>query len=449
MADTLVAERALPHNLEAERSVLGSILLHNDAFNAAAEVIDSKDFFRDAHRRIFDRMVKLVERGQAIDLVTLKEELARSGDLEEVGGPAYIAALVDGVPRSTNVDHYARIIKEKSTLRRLIYSANKIVSTAYEAEEDADVILDQAERSIFEIADDKVRDGFVSLRDLAQDSFETIEKLHARKELVTGVPTGFTDLDEMTSGLQPSDLIIVAARPSMGKTSLVLNIAQHVGTKTDLTVGVFSLEMSKEQLFLRMLTGEARIDAHRLRGGFLGERDWGRLSEAIGTLSDAKIFIDDTPSIGVLEMRAKCRRLAAEHGLHLVIIDYIQLMQGRGRFENRTLELASISRNLKGLAKELSVPIVVLSQLSRAPESRADHRPQLSDLRESGALEQDADVVVFIYREDQYADRNQPPTDNQGVAELIIGKQRNGPTGVVKLAFIREFTRFENLAAQG
>src|SRR6476660_3045791 len=413
MPETAVAERTLPHNLEAERSVLGAILLHNDAFN----------------------------------LVTLKEELGRSGDIDAVGGPAYIAALVDGVPRSTNVEHYARIIKEKSTLRSLIYSANKIVSTAYEAEEDADLILDQAAHAIFAIADRKVRDGFVSLRDLATGSLETIEKLHARKELITGVPTGFTDLDEMTSGLQPSDLIIIAARPSMGKTSLVLNMAQPVGTKTGMSVGIFSLEMSKEQLFLRMLTAEARIDAHRLRGGFLGDRDWGRLSQAIGTLSEAKIFIDDTPSIGVLEMRAKCRRLAAEHGLHMVIVDYVQLMQGRGRFENRTLELASISRSMKGLAKELRVPIVVLSQLSRAPEARSDHRPQLSDLRESGALEQDADVVVFIYREDLYGDKNQPAGDTQGVAEIIIGKQRNGPTGIVKLAFIREFTRFENLAS--
>jgi replicative DNA helicase len=446
MPEVAVAARTLPHNLEAERSVLGAILLHNDAFNLAAEVIDSKDFFRDAHRRIFDKMVKLVERGNAIDLVTLKEELGRAGELDEIGGPAYITALVDGVPRSTNVEHYARIIKEKATLRSLIYSANKILTTAYEGAEEADIILDQAEHAIFAIADDKVRDGFVSLRDLAQASLETIEKLHAHKELITGVPTGFTDLDEMTSGLQPSDLIIIAARPSMGKTSLVLNMAQHVGTKTDMTVGLFSLEMSKEQLFLRLLTSEARIDAHRLRGGFLGERDWGRLSQAIGTLSEARIFIDDTPSIGVLEMRAKCRRLKAEHNLHLVVVDYIQLMQGRGRFENRTLELASISRSMKGLAKELNVPIVVLSQLSRAPESRSDHRPQLSDLRESGALEQDADVVVFIYREDLYADKSQPAGDTQGVAELIIGKQRNGPTGIVKLAFIREFTRFENLA---
>ena len=446
MAETTVQERTLPHNLEAERSVLGAILLHNDAFNLAAEVIDSGDFFRDAHRRIFDKMVGLAERNGAIDLVTLKDELTRAGELDEVGGPAYIAALVDGVPRSMNVEHYARIIKEKATLRNLIFSANKILATAYEGAEEADVILDQAEHAIFAIADDKVRDGFVSLRDLAHASLDTIEKLQSRKELVTGVPTGFTDLEEMTSGLQPSDLIIVAARPSMGKTSLCLNIAQHVGTKTDMTVGVFSLEMSKEQLFLRLLTGEARIDAHRLRGGFLGEKDWGRLSTAIGTLSEAKIFIDDTPSIGVLEMRAKCRRLKSEHGLHLVIIDYIQLMQGRGRFENRTLEVASISRSLKGLAKELSVPIVVLSQLSRAPEARADHRPQLSDLRESGALEQDADVVAFIYRDDVYQDKNAPPADSQGVAELIIGKQRNGPVGVVKLAFIREYTRFENLA---
>jgi len=447
MAETAVAERTLPHNLEAERSVLGAILIHNDTFNSAVEVIDAGDFFRDAHRRIFDKMVRLQERGDAIDLVTLKEELTRSGELDEVGGPSYISALVDGVPRSTNVEHYARIIKEKSTLRNLIYSANKILANAYDAEEEADTILDQAESAIFAIADKKIRDGFVSLKDLAESSLDTIEKLASRKELVTGVPTGFTDLDEMTSGLQPSDIVIVAARPSMGKTSLVINMAQHVGTKTDMTVGIFSLEMSKEQLFLRMLTGEARIDAHRLRGGFLGERDWGKLSQALGTLSEAKIFIDDTPSIGVLEMRAKCRRLQAEHGLHMVIIDYVQLMQGRGRFENRTLELASISRSLKGLAKELRVPIVVLSQLSRASEQRADHRPQLSDLRESGALEQDADVVIFIYREDQYADKNAPPTEASGTAELIIAKQRNGPTGVVKLAFIREFTRFENLAA--
>jgi replicative DNA helicase len=448
MPETLAApERTLPHNLEAEKSVLGAILIHNEAFNHAAELIDSKDFFRDAHRRIFDKMVALSERNDAIDLVTLKDELARSNELDEVGGPAYIASLADGVPRSANVEHYARIVKEKATLRSLIHSANRILSDAYRAEEDADLILDGAEKAIFEIAEDRIREGFVPLRDLVQSSFATIEKLQQHKGLVTGVPTGFVDLDEMTSGLQPSDLVLVAARPSMGKTSFVLNIAQHVGTQTDMTVGFFSLEMSKEQLFMRMLTAEARIDAHRFRSGFLNEKDYGRLSHALGTLAEARVFIDDTASLGVLEMRAKARRLQAEHGLHLLIIDYIQLMQGRGRFESRQTELASISRSLKALAKELRIPIIALSQLSRAPETRSDHRPQLSDLRESGALEQDADVVMFIFREEQYRDADgQPNQEAEGVAEIIIGKQRNGPVGTAKLAFIKEHTRFENLA---
>ena len=427
--------------------MLGAILIHNDAFNSAAEVIDSRDFFRDAHRRIFDRMVALSERGGAIDFVTLKEELSRAGELDEVGGPAYIASLADGVPRSANVEYYAKIVKEKSTLRSLIHSANKILTGAYEGEDEPDLLLDEAERAIFAIAEDRIRQGFVPLRDLVQSSFATIEKLQQHKGLVTGVPTGFVDLDEMTSGLQPSDLVLVAARPSMGKTSFVLNIAQHVGTSTDMTVGFFSLEMSKEQLFMRMLTSEARIDAHRFRTGYLNEKDYGRLSHALGTLAEARVFIDDTASIGVLEMRAKARRLKAEHGLHLLIIDYIQLMQGRGRFESRQTELASISRSLKGLAKELSVPIVALSQLSRAPETRSDHRPQLSDLRESGALEQDADVVMFIFREEQYRDADgNPNQEAEGTAEIIIGKQRNGPVGTAKLAFIKEHTRFENLA---
>jgi replicative DNA helicase len=439
---THTPERTLPHSLDAEKSVLGAILIQNDAFNAAAELIDSRDFFRDAHRRIFDKMVLLSERGQPIDFITLKEELARGGDLDEVGGPAYITSLADGVPRSTNVEHYARIVKEKSVLRSLIFSANRIITHAYEGEQEADLLLDEAEKAIFEIAEDRIREGFVPLRDLVQQSFATIEQLQQHKGLVTGVPTGFVDLDEMTSGLQPSDLIILAARPSMGKTSLVLNIAQHVGVHAGMTVGFFSLEMSKEQLFLRMLTSEARIDAHRFRSGHLAEKDYGKLSHALGTLAEAKVYIDDSAAVGVLEMRAKARRLMAEHGLQLLIVDYIQLMQGRGRFENRQQELASISRSLKGLAKELNVPIVALSQLSRAPESRSDHRPQLSDLRESGALEQDADVVLFIYREDVY----EANEENAGVAELIVGKQRNGPTGTIKLAFIREHTRFENLA---
>src|SRR5215212_10832595 len=383
MTELAAAVRTLPHNLEAEKSVLGAILVHNDAFNHAAELIDSRDFFRDAHRRIFERMVALSERGDPIDFITLKEELAKAGELDEVGGPAYVSSLADGVPRSANVEYYAKIVKEKATLRNLIHSANKILTEAYEAEEEPDLLLDEAERAIFAIAEDRIRAGFVPLRDLVQSSFSTIEKLQQHKGMVTGVPTGFVDLDEMTSGLQPSDLILVAARPSMGKTSFVLNIAQHIGIQTDMTVGFFSLEMSKEQLFMRMLTAEARIDAHRFRSGFLNEKDYGRLSHALGTLAEARVFIDDTASVGVLEMRAKARRLKAEHSMHLRIIDYIQLMEVRARFESRQTELASISRSLKGLAKELSVPIVALSQLSRAPETRSDHRPQLSDLRES------------------------------------------------------------------
>src|SRR5688572_1681950 len=450
MPDTavLAAERTLPHNLEAERSVLGAILVHNDAFNLAAQVIDSSDFYRDAHRRIFERMVQLNERNQAIDFVTLKEELGRAGEIDEVGGPSYVAALADGVPRATNVEYYARIVKEKSTLRSLIFAANKILTNAYEADQESDLILDEAESSIFAVADDRLKAGFVPMRDLVKDSFPKIEQLFEQKRLVTGVPTGFVDLDEMTRGLQPGDLVIVAARPSMGKTSLVLNMAQYVAIQPEHTVGFFSLEMSKESLFLRLLTSEAQIDSHRLMSGAIGQKDYGRISHALESLSAMRLFIDDTANIGVMEMRAKARRLQKEHRLSLLVVGYIQLMSGRGRFENRTLELASISRSLKGLAKELRVPIVVLSQLSRAPEARSDHRPQLSDLRESGALEQDADVVVFIYRDDVYADKNAAaPSDSAGVAELIIGKQRNGPTGVVKLAFIREFTRFENLAA--
>ena len=440
MPETPVSERPLPHNLEAEKAVLGAVLIHNPQFNLAAELINSQDFYRHAHQQIFDKMVSLSERDEVIDLVTLKEELNRAGNLNEVGGPAYIASLVDGVPKSTNVEYYAKIVKEKAILRSLIGSANKILSTAYQAEADSDEQLDRAEQSIFEIADQRLKGGFVKLHELLPGGVETIEKLQQHKDFLTGVPTGFTELDRLTSGFQPSDLVIVAARPAMGKTSLALNIAQYVGTKTEKTVGVFSLEMSKEQLFLRMLTSEARINARRFRDGYLGSEEYKKLSDALGALGEASVFIDDSSSITVLEMRAKARRLKSEHGLHLLIVDYLQLMQGRGRFENRNLELASISRSLKSLAKELKVPVVALSQLSRAPESRSEHRPQLSDLRESGALEQDADVVLFIYREDQY-DRK---AENENTAEVIIGKQRNGPTGTVRLAFLKEITRFEN-----
>ena len=446
MADTAVAtaERTLPHNLEAERSVLGAILVHNDAFNMAAQVIDSRDFYRDAHRRIFDKMVALKERRDAIDFVTLTEELARGGELDDVGGPAYIASLADGVPRATNVEYYARIVKEKATLRNLIYAANKILTNAYEADQESDLILDEAETAIFAVADDRLKAGFVAMRELVKESFPKIEQLFEQKRLITGVPTGFVDIDEMTRGLQAGDLVIIAARPSMGKTSLVLNIAQYVATQPDHVVGFFSLEMSKEALFLRLLTAEAQVDGHRLMSGAIGGKDYGRISHALETLSAMKLHIDDSANVGVLEMRAKARRLQSEHGLSLLIVDYIQLMTGRGRFENRTLELASISRSLKGLAKELNIPIVVLSQLSRAPESRSDHRPQLSDLRESGALEQDADVVILIYRDDVY--NRDPNSPDAGIAEMILAKQRNGPTGTVRLAFLREQTRFANLA---
>ena len=440
MPETPVSERSLPHNLEAEKAVLGAVLIDNEQFNRAAELIDSPDFYRHAHQQIFDKMVSLRERNEVIDLVTLKEELDRAGNLNEVGGPAYIAALVDGVPKSTNVEYYAKIVKEKATLRSLIGSANKILTTAYQAEADASEQLDLAGQAIFQITDDRLKGGFESLRDLVPGGFKTLEKLQEQQSFLTGVPSGFTDLDRLTSGFQPSDLVIIAARPSMGKTSLALNIAQHVGTKTEKTVGVFSLEMSKQQLFLRMLTAEARIESQKFRGGFLSSEEYKKLSEALGALGEAKVFIDDSASISVLEMRAKARRLQQEHGLDLLIIDYLQLMQGRGRFENRNLELASISRSLKSLAKELKAPVVALSQLSRAPESRSEHRPQLSDLRESGALEQDADVVLFIYREDQY-DRK---PENENTAEVIIGKQRNGPTGTVRLAFLDKITRFEN-----
>ena len=436
------AERSLPHNLEAERCVLGAILIQNDAFNQAAELIDAGDFFRDAHRRIFDKMVDLNERGEAIDLVTLKNELERSGSLDSVGGPAYIAGLVDGVPRSSHVDYYADIVKEKSTRRKIIFAANEILDTAYSSEGGADAVLEQAEKALFRIADDSVHTGFVALHDLLETSYTTLEKLQAGEGDVSGVPSGFVDLDKLTRGFQPADLVLVAARPSMGKTALVLNIAQHLGVQTKMTVGVFSLEMASHQLVMRMLTTEAGIDSHKFRSGFLGERDYGALSEAITRLAGASVFIDDSPSIGVLEMRAKARRLKAEHGLHLLVIDYLQLMTGRGRFDNRTQELASISRSLKGLAKDLDVPVVALSQLSRAPESRSDRRPQLSDLRESGALEQDADLVLFIFREEQY----DPSPENENLAEIIIGKQRNGPTGVVKLAFLKQCTKFANLA---
>jgi replicative DNA helicase len=362
--------------------VLGAVLVDNAAFNSAAEVLARDDFYRESHRRIFDAMAALAERSQPIDLVTLKDELIRGSALEAVGGAAYLASLVDGVPRITSVEQWSRIIKEKAVLRNLIHAGNRIVHSAFEAEEEAGVILDKAEKAIFDIAEHRIRQGFVGIREIVKESFRTIDQLSQSKELVTGLPTGFVDLDEKTSGLQKGDLIIVAARPAMGKTSFCLNVAQYASAKTGETVGIFSLEMAKEQLVLRMLCADARVDAHRLRTGNLQEKDWARLAKAYADLSASKIFIDDSATLTPLEMRAKCRRLKAEHGLGLILVDYLQLVSGAGRIENRQQEIASISRSLKGLAKELSVPVVALSQLSRAPEGRTEKRPQLSDLRE-------------------------------------------------------------------
>jgi replicative DNA helicase len=440
MAD-ITLEKNLPHNLDAERSILGSIILENRALNQAQEILREDDFYREGHRKIFRVMETLTERAAVIDLVTLKNELQRSGDLDSVGGPAYISSLVDGVPRSANVEHYARIVKEKSILRGLIDAGNRIITQCYEGEGSAEDLLDEAQKQIFAIAEGNLRSGLVPVRDVAAPTLEYIDRLHERKEMITGIPTGFEQLDEMTSGLQNNDLVILAARPSMGKTALALNMAQHVATKAGRTVGVFSLEMSKEQLFLRMLCAQARVDAHRLRIGRLGKEEWTRLTLAFGELTEAKIFIDDTPGLSIFEMRAKSRRLKAERGLDMLIVDYLQLMRGRSRYENRTQEVSDISRSLKSLAKELGVPLLALSQLSRAPEQRSgEHRPQRSDLRESGSIEQDADVVLFIYREEIY----KPNDDNKGQAQIIIGKQRNGPTGSVDLVFIKEYTKFEN-----
>lgn len=433
-------DKGLPSNVEAERSILGAILLDNAVCNQAIELLRREDFFLDSHRRIFDKMITLTERLMPIDLITLSDELRRAGEFEQIGGATYIASLIDGVPRTDTIEPYAKLVKQKSMLRKLISASQQIVSLAFEEEDDADVIIDKAEHMIFEIAEDRVRQGFQYIGDVAHRRLEQIEQMAGRPEMITGVPTGFTDFDRMTSGLQRQELVVVAARPSMGKTALALNMAQYAA-KNGNVVGIFSLEMSAEQLVSRLLCSEARVDAHRLRTGYLNREEWARLADALRRLCETKVYIDDSAAVSVMEMRAKCRRLKAEHGLDMLIVDYLQLMAGRGRIESRQQEVSQISRDLKGLAKELDVPVVALSQLSRAPEQRSEHKPQLSDLRESGAIEQDSDVVCFIYREELY----NPTDENQGTAELIIGKQRNGPTGTVQLAFLKEFTRFENM----
>jgi replicative DNA helicase len=442
----ITLERNLPHSLEAERSVLGAILIENRTLSQAQEILQEEDFYRQSHRTIYRVMSELNERRSAIDLVTLREELDRSGDLETAGGAPYVASLVDGVPRSANVQHYAKIVKQKSVLRSLIGSANKILTRCYEDDETAEALLDEAQRDIFQLAEGQLRTGFVHMRDVATPTLEYIDRVQQRKELITGLATGFEKIDEKTSGLQDAELIVVAGRPSMGKTAFALNIAQHAGVELGKHVGVFSLEMAREQLFLRMLCGQAQVDAHSLRTGRLEPRDWEKLTGAFGKLTEAPVYIDDTAGISLFEMRAKARRLKAEKGLDLLIVDYLQLVRGRGRVENRTQEISEISRSLKGLAKELNVPVIAVSQLSRAPEQRGgDRRPQLSDLRESGAIEQDADVVMLLYREEYY---HPDKLDVRGLAEVNIAKQRNGPTGKVELTFVRNFTLFANRAGE-
>jgi replicative DNA helicase len=444
-ADTTL-ERALPHNIDAERSVLGAILLDNHFLNTAVEKLRSEDFFLDPHRRIFQHMISLGEAQQAIDLVTLTEDLHRRGELESSGGAAYLAQLVDGVPRVSNVEHYARIVKEKSILRSLAHSAQAIQQQALDADDDADAILDRAESIIFALAEDRVRAGLIGVKELVRDNWERLEKIFSEGRRITGLATGYPELDNETAGLQPSELIILAARPSMGKTALALNLAENVALRHNQPVAIFSLEMSKESLLLRLLSSQARVDAHKFRTGHMTREDWGQITGSLTALAEAPLWIDDSASSTVMEIGAKARRLKRDrNGLSLVIIDYLQLISSRGRFGNRTEEVSSISRSLKALAKELKVPVLVLSQLTRSPE-RDKRDPQLADLRESGAIEQDADVVLFINRPDFY--NKEAPEEERARTKLIIGKQRNGPTGVLHFVFNNRWTRFE-VAAPG
>jgi len=431
-----------PQNQDAEQSVLGALLLDNDAINRVVEEVTAEDFYRGAHRKIFQSIIDLYQRNEPADLVTVTTQLKSSGGIDEAGGASYLASLVDKVPSAANVASYARIVREKSVLRRLIEGATQIAENGYRDLGSVDECVDNAEKIIFDIAQKRLRQGFISVKDVVKDSFKAIEQLYERKELITGIPSGYKDLDRLTCGFQRSDLVIIAGRPSMGKTAFALNICEHAAIEANVICAIFSLEMSKEQLVQRMLCSGAEVDASKLRGGFLSEGDWPKLTRAAGLLSEAPIFIDDTPAINVLELRAKARRLQKNHGLGLIVVDYLQLMHGIGRIDSREREISEISRSLKALAKELSVPVVALSQLNRGVEARQDKRPQLSDLRESGAIEQDADVIAFVYRDEMY-NRESPDV---GKAEIIVGKQRNGPTGRVMLAFRGSITRFDDLA---
>jgi len=441
--DLTLLKKVPPHSLEAEKTVLGGILVNNKNLNVVLSIISPEDVYKDTNRKILDKIIVLVDKNLPVDLLTITEELQKAGELDEVGGASYVSSLMDGVPKSLNIEYHARIIKEKALLRRLILSSAKIISSSYEQKEDADLLLDEAQSAIIEVAEQRVKPGFLPFSALAPPALETIDTLRHRQEAVTGIPSGFRDLDALTAGFHNSEFIVVAARPSMGKTALCLNISQHVGLKTPHSVGFFSLEMAKEQVAMRLLCSEAQIDLQKVRTGFVNDREFERLKLSAEVLSQAKIYIDETAALTVMEMKAKTRRLKMEHHLDLVFIDYMQLMHAGSRFENRVQEISYISRSLKELAKELQIPVVGISQLSRAPEKerRAKPKPQLSDLRESGAIEQDADVVIFIYRDEFYH-----PDDEtkRGIAEVNIAKQRNGPTGELSLAFLNKFARFND-----
>ncbi len=435
--------RVPPHSLDAEQSVLGAVLLDNEAVNAVLEVLKPSDFYQPSHRSLFEQMVELYERQEPIDVVTLTAQLRSSNQLDKVGGVEYLSQLVDFVPTAANTQYYARIIKEMSIRRKLIHEVSEIADEAFNTRGDIDGFVDSVEQRIFQVSESRLAAGFVKVGDVVKDSIKQVEKLYINQEPITGVPSGFTDLDSMTFGFQPSDLVIIAGRPSMGKTSLALSMANYVGLESGAAVAVFSLEMSKEQIVMRMLCSEAKVSNSRVRSGKLGESDFPHLVDAASKIAQSKIFVDDTPAISVLEMRAKARRLHREHPLSLIVVDYLQLMRGTSRkAERRDQEISEISGSLKALAKELSIPVIALSQLNRGVESRQDKRPLMSDLRESGAIEQDADIIIFVYRDEVY----NPETPDKGVSELIISKHRNGPVGLVKLAFHAEFTRFENLA---
>ncbi len=428
-------QRIPPNSIEAEQSVLGAMLLDKEAISTVTEQISGEDFYREAHKEIFEAIVEIYDKGEPVDLITLPERLKTRNTLDAVGGITFLTNLMDAVPTTHNVKYYAKIIEDKSLLRRLIKSSNDIISKSYQASEDIGEIIDDAEKGIFNISLNRSTQGFTHVKNILNVNFDKIEELY-----LTGVPTGFNDLDGKLSGLQKSDLVLVAARPSMGKSSFMMNIVQHASVRDKITTAIFSLEMSKEQLTQRLLCAEALIDSHRLRIGDINEDEWIKLARAMGPLSEAPIFIDDTPAISITEMRAKCRRLKLEHNLGLIVIDYLQLMQGKSSSDNRQQEISEISRSLKALAREINVPVMALSQLSRAPEMRADHRPILSDLRESGAIEQDADVVMFLYRDEYY----HPDSDKKNIGEVIIAKQRNGPTGTVELVWLGQFTKFVN-----